>query len=65
MKLVGQQGTADRVIYIGVGRGPSEPSIEGPFYCAVHPCCALRGRKIEKKIKKIKKRKNRKKKRKK
>ena len=55
---------------IGVGCGPSGPSIEGPFYFTVHLCRALGDRKIEKKSKKKqknkeKRRKNRKKKRKK
>ena len=57
------------VINICVGRRPSGPLIEGPFYCAVHLCHALEDRKIEKKSKKKenegKGRKNRKKKRKK
>ena len=55
------------VINIGVGRGPSGPSIEGPFCCAVHLCRVLGDRKIEKKSKKKKEkgRKNRKKKKKK
>ncbi len=35
---------------IGVGRGPSGPSIEGPFCCAVHLCRTLGNNK--KKIKK-------------
>ena len=42
---------------IAVGGGPSGPSIEGPFCCAVHLWRALRDRKIQqaKKGKKIKK----------
>ena len=40
---------------IAVGSGPSGPSIEGPFCCAVHLCRALGDRKIEKKSKKKKK----------
>ena len=32
-----------------VGGGPSGPSIEGPFCCAVHLCRALGDQKIEKK----------------
>ncbi len=39
---------------IRVGRGPSGPSIEGPFCGAVHLCCALAERKIEKKKEKKK-----------
>ena len=36
---------------IGVGRGPSGPSIEGPFCCAVRLCRALETeKKREKKI---------------
>ena len=55
-------------MYIGVGREPSGPSIEGPFCRAVHLCYALRDRKIKKKKSKKgkeRKRKNRKKQRKK
>ena len=33
---------------IGVGGGPSGPSIEGPFCCTVHFGCTLGDRKIEK-----------------
>ena len=33
------------VINIGIGRGPSGPSIEGPFCCAVYLCRALEDRK--------------------
>ena len=39
---------------IGVGHGPSGPSIECPFCCTVYFCCALEDRKIEKKVKKRK-----------
>ena len=44
-----------RVPSIGVGRGPSGPSIEGPFCCVVHLCLELRDRRIEKKAKKERK----------
>ncbi len=37
---------------IGVGRGPSGPSIEGPFCRAVHLCRALGDKKKREKIKK-------------
>ena len=42
---------------IAVGGGPSGPSIEGPFCCAVHLCCALGDKKIQKKKGKKKKKK--------
>ena len=38
---------------IGVGCGPSGPSIEGLFCCTVYLCLALGDKKIETKIKKI------------
>ena len=40
------------LISIGVGRGPSGLSIEGPFCRAVHLCLAFGYRKIERKKKK-------------
>ena len=45
------------VAVIGVGRGPSGPSIENPFCCTVHLCCALGDRKIGKKAKEKKRKK--------
>jgi len=40
---------------IAVGRGPSGPSIEGPFCCAVRLCRALETKKKRKKVKNRKK----------
>ena len=40
---------------IGVGRGPSGPSIKGAFCHAFYFCCALRDGRIKKKREKLKK----------